>query len=183
MEFIHTDIAGLYIITPAKTADERGVFARTYCKTEFNEIGFNKTFVQFNHSINPEKGTLRGMHFQQPPFAETKLIRCVQGAVYDVALDLRKDSLTFGKWFAAELSEENMYSILIPEGFAHGFQTLRDHSALIYHHTEFYTRGADSGIRYDDPAFYIEWKLPVTRISDKDKNYALLDNNFKGLSI
>ena len=183
MEFIQTGIAGLYIVSPKMIEDERGVFARTYCKNEFKEIGFDKEFVQFNHSFNPRAGTLRGMHFQQPPFAETKLIRCVQGAVYDVAVDLRKDSATFLHWHGIELSGENMTGIIIPEGFAHGFQTLQDDSALIYHHTEFYTPGADSGMRFDDPALNIEWKLPVACISEKDKSYPLLDKNFKGFNI
>ena len=183
MEFIQTDITGLYIISPKKIEDERGVFARTYCKNDFLEIGFKKEFVQFNHSFNYLAGTVRGMHFQKPPFAETKLIRCAQGAVFDVAVDLRKDSATFLQWYGIELSAENLLSILIPEGFAHGFQTLQDHSSMIYHHTEFYTPGADSGIRFDDPALNIEWKLPVSSISEKDKSYPLTDKNFKGISI
>ena len=181
MEINASDIKGLYTVSVNKQEDERGFFARTFCKNEFEKIGFDKTFVQFNHSFNKEKGTIRGMHFQQPPFSETKLIRCVQGAVFDVAVDLRKDSPTFLKWFGVELSEENTVSVLIPEGFAHGFQTLRNGSALIYHHTEFYVPGADGGLRFDDPAINIEWKLPLTAISEKDKNYPLLDKNFKGL--
>jgi dTDP-4-dehydrorhamnose 3,5-epimerase len=183
MEFSPTHIAGLYTISVKKLIDERGVFARTYCKNEFKAIGFGKEFVQFNHSLNKRKGTLRGMHFQQPPFAETKLIRCVQGTVYDVAIDLRKGSPTFLQAFGVELSEENMLSVLIPEGFAHGFQTLEDNSALIYHHTEFYTAQADAGIRFDDPALGLQWPLPPIAVSEKDKNYTLIDKNFKGIKI
>lgn len=181
MEFIATYIEGLFTISLKKIVDERGLFARTYCKNEFNKIGFDKEFVQFNHSFNKLKGTIRGMHFQQMPFSETKLIRCIQGAVYDVAVDIRKDSPTFLQAFGIELSEENMLSILIPEGFAHGFQTLEDNTALIYHHTAYYTTGADVGICYDDAALNLNWKLPVKNVSDKDKSYAPIDVNFKGV--
>ena len=183
MEFIASDIAGLFIISLKKIEDERGLFARTYCKDEFKKIGFDKEFVQFNHSLNKLKGTIRGMHFQQMPFAETKLIRCVQGAVYDVAVDCRQGSPTFLKSFGIEISEQNMLSLLIPEGFAHGFQTLHNNTSLIYHHTAYYTPGADSGIRFDDPALNIPWKLPAINVSDKDKSYPLIDKNFKGISI
>src|ERR1700674_3022959 len=128
MEFIATDIGGLYTIRLKKLEDERGFFARTFCKNEFRQIGFDKEFVQFNHSFNKHKGTIRGMHFQNFPYGEMKLLRCIQGAVYDVAVDLRKESPTFLQHFGVELSAENMLSILIPEGFAHGFQTLEDNS-------------------------------------------------------
>jgi dTDP-4-dehydrorhamnose 3,5-epimerase len=183
MEFIKTDIKGLYIIRLKKLEDERGLFARTYCKKEFKQIGFDKEFVQFNHSFNKQKGTIRGMHFQNAPYAEKKLIRCVQGAVNDVAIDLRKESSTFLQYFEIELTAQNMLSILIPEGFAHGFQTLEDNSALIYHHTQYYTPEADAGFRFDDPALNITWKLPAVVVSEKDKSYKLIDNNFKGLNI
>lgn len=183
MEFIQADIKGLYVIRPKKLEDERGLFARTYCKKEFRQIGFDKEFVQFNHSFNKHKGTIRGMHFQNAPYAETKLIRCIQGAVNDVAIDLRKESSTFLQHFEIELTAENMMSILIPEGFAHGFQTLQDDSSLIYHHTQYYTPEADAGFRFDDPALNITWKLPAVMVSKKDKSYKLIDNNFKGLNI
>ena len=181
MEFIASHIDGLYTVLLKKLEDDRGLFARTYCKNEFKKIGFDKEFVQFNHSFNKLKGTIRGMHFQQMPFAETKLIRCVQGAIYDVAVDIRKNSPTYLQWFGAELTAENMVSVLIPEGFAHGFQTLKNDSALIYHHTAFYTPQADAGIRFDDAAININWKLPAVNISAKDKNYPLIDKNFKGI--
>lgn len=183
MEFIKTDIEGLYVVSLKKLEDDRGIFARTYCKKEFAEIGFDKEFVQFNHSLNRHKGTVRGMHFQRPPFAETKLIRCVQGAVYDVAVDLRKGSPTFLQHVGIELNEDNMFSMLIPEGFAHGFQTLKDNSALIYHHTAYYTPQADDGIRHDDPALGIQWKLPPVYVSEKDKAYKNIDHHFQGTAI
>lgn len=183
MEFIETPLKGLYIIHHKILKDERGLFARTFCKNEFKKIGFEKEFVQFNHSFNLTKGTIRGMHFQNSPFNETKLIRCVQGKVYDVAVDIRENSPTFLQYFAVELSVENMFSILIPEGFAHGFQTLNDNTALIYHHTQFYTPKADSGLRYDDIALDIKWQLSPTNVSEKDKTYKLIDNNYKGIVI
>jgi dTDP-4-dehydrorhamnose 3,5-epimerase len=183
MEFITTGINGLYAVQVKKLEDERGLFARTFCKNEFKQIGFDKEFVQFNHSFNRYKGTVRGMHFQQAPYAETKLIRCIQGAVYDVAVDLRKDSPTFLQHFGMELTEENMLSVLIPEGFAHGFQTLQHNSSLIYHHTQFYTPNADAGICFDDSALNIDWPLPAVMVSHKDRSYKMIDNNFKGITI
>ena len=183
MEFTATHIEGLYIIGLKILEDDRGFFARTFCKKEFKQIGFDKEFVQFNHSYNKFKGTIRGMHFQNVPYAETKLIRCIQGAVYDVAVDLREGSPTFLQHFGVELSAENMTGILIPEGFAHGFQTLEDNTALIYHHTEYYTSAADNGLCYNDPALQINWRLPAVYVSEKDKNYKPAYKNFKGIKI
>lgn len=123
------------------------------------------------------------MHYQKPPFAETKLIRCVQGSVYDVAVDLRKDSPTYLQSFGAELSAENMTCILIPEGFAHGFQTLEDNTALIYHHTNYYTPNTEGGVRFDDTALNITWQLPPVNISPKDLLYPLINQNFEAISL
>lgn len=178
MELIETNIKGVFLIKPRVLQDERGLFFRTFCKKEFAEIGFHADFVQFNHSFNLKKGTIRGLHFQLPPYQETKLIRCIQGKVRDVAVDIRKDSPTFLQHVAIELSAENGYSILIPEGCAHGFQTLADDSALIYHHTQYYTPQADAGIRYNDPALHIAWTLPPVNVSEKDKKYALIAEGF-----
>lgn len=183
MEFIPTSIEGLFTIRLKKLEDERGLFARTFCKNEFRQIGFEKEFVQFNHSFNKYKGTVRGMHFQHSPYCETKLIRCIQGAVYDVAVDCREGSPTFLQHIGIELSAENMISILIPEGFAHGFQTLENNSALIYHHTQYYAPGADTGFCFNDPALAISWQLPVVMVSGKDKSYNPIDDNFKGITI
>ena len=181
MDFIHAYIEGLYVVHPKKLEDERGLFARTFCKNEFSQIGFDKEFVQFNHSLNKKKGTIRGMHFQNAPYGETKLIRCVHGCVYDVAVDVRTKSPTFLQHFGVELSAENMISILIPPGFAHGFQALEDNSSLIYHHTQYYTPEAEVGICYNDPALNIHWKLPAEMVSEKDCSYKLIDKNFKGV--
>lgn len=183
MELIITPLAGLYIVQVNKIEDSRGLFARTYCKKEFSAIGFTKEFVQFNHSFNTVKGTIRGMHFQRKPFTETKLVRCIQGSILDVAVDLRKGSSTYLQHFAAELNEENMKSILIPDGFAHGFQSLEDNSTLIYHHTQYYTPRADSGVRFDDAALGIRWPLQPVNISEKDHNYNLITNTFEPIEI
>ncbi|MHA8057400.1 dTDP-4-dehydrorhamnose 3,5-epimerase [Aquirufa nivalisilvae] len=174
MTFEKTSLEGLYIVKPQLLRDERGLFTRTFCKKEFAEIGFEKDFVQFNHSFNSKKGTLRGMHFQEAPFTETKLIRCVEGRVWDVAVDLRKESKTYLQYFGIELSKENMHSVLIPDGFAHGFLTLEDNSSLIYHHTEFFTPNKDRGILYNDPSICIKWPIPISFISKKDTSYTLL---------
>jgi len=183
MIFRETPLKGAYIIELKPYTDDRGLFVRTYCKNEFSEIRHDQEFVQFNHSVTNQKGTIRGMHYQVPPYSETKLIRCVRGSVHDVIIDLRKDSSTFLKFTAVELSEQNMLSLYIPRGFAHGFQTLEDNSQLIYHHTAYYTPGYEAGIRYNDPAIGIKWPLPVSVITQKDLNHNLLNNSFKGIII
>jgi dTDP-4-dehydrorhamnose 3,5-epimerase len=181
MQFIESYLKGLFTIELITLNDERGFFARTFCKEKFSEIGFNEEFVQFNHSFNSLKGTIRGMHYQKAPFSETKLIRCVQGSVYDVAIDLRKDSPTYLKYFGVELSAQNLNCILIPHGFAHGFQTLEDNTSLIYHHTNFYTPNTEGGIRHNDPAIDIQWKLAPINLSQRDLTHPLINNNFQTL--
>lgn len=183
MTFHPTFIKGLYIIELNLFKDERGWFGRTFCKKEFEKIGFLKEWVQLNHSFTNRKGTIRGMHFQFPPYSETKLVRCISGCVYDVAIDLRNNSSTFLKWFGTELSAENKKMILIPEGFAHGFQALTNNCELIYHHTDFYSPNAEGGIKYDDPIVGINWPLKTSDISEKDDHYEHLQENFKGLSL
>lgn len=180
MIFEETKLKGAYVISLAVNTDERGGFARTFCKKEFEQIGHKKEFVQINHSYTIKKGTIRGMHFQLSPHQEIKLIRCVKGAVNDVIIDLRKDSPTFLQHIEIEISEENRKMVYVPENFAHGFQTLKDNSELIYHHTQLYAPNAESGIRYDDSALSINWKIPVTLVSEKDRNYKLIDNTFIG---
>jgi dTDP-4-dehydrorhamnose 3,5-epimerase len=183
MEFIKTPFSGLYVIKHKILQDDRGLFSRLFCKNEFSKIGFGKEFIQSNYSFNLTKGTIRGMHFQISPYAEAKLIRCIQGAVYDVAIDIREGSPTYLEYFGIELTSINMYSVLIPEGFAHGFQTLEDNSALLYQHTQFYNAEADSGLRFDDPILNIEWKFPPKLVSPKDKSYKFINNNFNGIRI
>lgn len=181
MNFIETKLKGCFEAEVIPYEDSRGWFARTFCKNEFSKIGHDKEWVQLNHSYTKQKGTIRGMHYQLSPHIETKLVRCISGAVYDVVIDLRKDSLTFLQWFGTELSATNMKMIYIPDGFAHGFQTLANDCELIYHHTAFYTPGAEGGINYGDLMIKIKWPLAITDISEKDKSYPLLDANFKGI--
>ncbi len=183
MKFTETNLSGLFVIDVEAHRDERGEFFRTFCKREFKATGEVKEFVQCNHSVNIKKGTIRGMHYQVPPFGECKLIRCIRGAVFDVAVDLRQSSPTFLQWFGLELSERNRKMIYIPEGFAHGFQTLSDHAELLYQHTSFYEPSAEGGIRYSDKAIDIRWPLAEGSVSLKDKNYPLLDLNYTGIKI
>ncbi len=181
MKFIPTYLKGVYIIEVQPVSDNRGWFARTFCKKEFAEIGHTKEWVQLNHSFTNKKGTVRGMHYQLPPHGEIKMVRCIAGAISDIVIDLRKDSETFLKWISVELSSINKKMIYIPEGFAHGFQTLSDNCELIYHHSDFYTPLAEQGIRFDDPLVNIKWSLPLTEISEKDLLHSLLNENFKGI--
>ena len=181
MIFHETALKGAYIIDLEPFRDERGLFARTFCQREFAAIGHHKEFVQFNHSHSNQAGTLRGLHYQKTPYAEIKLIRCIKGSVFDVIVDLRQQSPTFLQHVGVELSEQNMRMIYVPEGFAHGFQTLQDHSELIYHHTAFYTPDFDGGVRYNDPKLGIVWPLALTTISEKDKNLPLLSDAYTGI--
>jgi dTDP-4-dehydrorhamnose 3,5-epimerase len=183
MIFSPTPLAGSYVIEPAPFSDSRGWFARVYCKNEFQEIGHSKEWVQINHSFTAAPGAIRGMHYQRPPFSEIKLVRCIAGAVYDVMIDLRKDSASFLQWFGVELSAGNRKMLYIPEGFAHGFQTLTPGCELIYHHSAFYTPGAEAAIRFDDPAIGIQWPQPPGEVSDRDRGHPLLTGEFTGLQL
>jgi len=181
MIFTETVLKGSFVIGLEPYVDERGWFARTYCKNEFSKIGHQKEWVQLNHSFTSQTGTIRGMHYQLPPFSEIKLVRCIAGAVYDVIIDIRKDSATFLQYVGVELSVANKKMIYIPEGFAHGFQALTDDCELIYHHSQFYTAGIEGGLRYDEPKINIKWPLQVTSISQRDNIHSLIDSNFKGI--
>lgn len=183
MKFTSTGLKGSYVIEVALIEDERGWFVRTFCKDEFREIGHTKEWVQMNHSFTNEAGSIRGMHFQKPPFSEIKLIRCIAGKVFDVIIDLRKNSDTFLKWFGVELSAVNKRMIYIPEGFAHGFQTLTDHCELIYNHSEYYKPNVEGGIKYDDKMIGIKWPLPAKNISERDQKHEQLTDHFEGLNI
>lgn len=183
MKFIPTPLSGSYIIEPEPFTDARGWFARVYCKNEFQQIGHTKEWVQLNHSFTSQAGSLRGMHFQYPPHTEIKMVRCIAGSIYDVIIDVRSGSPTFLKWFGAELSAVNRKMLYIPEGFAHGFQTLTDNCELIYHHTSFYTPGSEGAIRFNDKKIGIQWPRDVKDISDRDKQHPLLDDSFTGIKI
>ena len=174
MTFTETKLKGAFIIDLEPIQDERGFFARTWCKKEFEAHGLNPNLVQCNTSFNKKKGTLRGMHYQTTPYEEAKLVRCTMGAVYDVIIDLRQESKTYMQWFAFELTAENRKMLYVPEGLAHGFQTLEDNSEVFYQMTEFYHPEHARGIRCDDPLFAIEWPLPIEVISRKDNNFKLL---------
>jgi dTDP-4-dehydrorhamnose 3,5-epimerase len=183
VKFTETYLKGSYVIDLSPMEDKRGWFARTFCKQTFEQIGHNKEWVQLNHSVTYKEGSIRGMHFQWPPYTEVKLVRCIAGKVHDVIIDLRQDSETFLKWYGVELSAENKRMIYIPEGFAHGFQTLSDNCELIYHHSTSYTPGSEGGIRYNDISVNINWKTNVTEISDRDNNHPYLDKTFTGIKV
>lgn len=182
MRYSELPLKGAYIVELDSFEDNRGWFARTYCKNDFKlQIGHDKEWVQMNHSFTKFKGTIRGMHFQINPHEEIKMVRCIAGAVYDVVIDLRRESSTFLKYFGVELSAENRKMIYIPEGFAHGFQSLLDNSELIYHHSEFYKPNFEAGIRYDDPIVNIKWRLPLSEISERDRQHKSITEQFKGI--
>lgn len=183
MRFFKTKIKDLYIIEPAPFIDNRGKFFRVLCVNELKEINHTKEIVNINLSLTKKKGVIRGMHFQYPPKAEVKIVTCVSGSVYDVAIDLRKNSLTFLKWHGEILSAKNMKLSYIPEGFAHGFQTLEDNSEVLYFVTEFYYPESESGIVYNDPKIKIKWPLEITEISNKDREIKLLDSDFEGIEL
>jgi dTDP-4-dehydrorhamnose 3,5-epimerase len=181
MIFKETSLKGSYVLTLEPIEDERGWFARTYCKNEFLSIGHNKEWVQMNHSFTKQKATVRGMHYQRPPYGEIKLVRCIAGSVYDVIIDLRADSASYLQYFGIELSAVNKKMIYIPEGFAHGFQALSNDAELLYSHSQFYLPGVEAGVRYNDLAINIKWPLELTNISERDNSHPFIDANFKGL--
>lgn len=181
MIFTETPLEGSWLVGLEPIIDDRGWFARTYCKNEFSQIGHSQEWVQLNHSYTKEKGTVRGMHFQVPPYSEIKLVRCIAGAVYDVIIDLRKDSRSFLHYFGTELSAANKTMLYIPAGFAHGFQALTGDCELIYHHSQFYMPGVEGGIRFDDAMVNIQWPLPPVNISPRDNAHPYLDVTFKGI--
>ena len=168
MKFTETPLAGAFIIELEPHRDERGFFARTFCAHEFTQHRLNPSVVQCNVSFNQRAGTVRGMHFQQPPVSEAKLVRCIRGAIHDVVVDLRPESDTYRNHFAVELSMENRRALFVPALFAHGFQSLADNTEVEYQMSEAYTPDAARGFRYDDPAFAIRWPLPVSSISPQD---------------
>jgi len=178
MIFHDTGLKDAYLIELEKKGDDRGFFARAFCVNEFEAHGLPTTFVQVNNSLSGQKGTLRGMHYQLAPHAETKLVRCIRGSLYDVILDLRKDSPTFGRHFGAELSAENRRMMVCPKGFAHGFITTSDDAEAFYFVDAFYAPEAERGIRYNDPKFGIDWPAEPAVVSDKDQNWPDFNEDF-----
>jgi dTDP-4-dehydrorhamnose 3,5-epimerase len=171
MIFHDTKMAGAYLIGINKLEDERGFFARTWCQREFEEHGLNPRLVQCNLSYNKLKGTLRGMHYQVAPDQEAKLVSCIRGAIYDVIIDMRPESATYKEYLAAVLSAEEHNMLYVPEGFAHGFLTLQDETTVFYQMSEFYAPGSARGVRWNDPAFGIQWPEAVQVISERDAHY------------
>ena len=176
MLFTETKLKGAYIIDLERREDSRGYFARAFCQKEFQAHGLNPVIAQANVAFNAKKGTLRGMHFQFPPAAETKLVRCTRGAILDIIVDLRPESPTYLDHIAVELSEDNQRSLYVPERFAHGYQVLRDGTETSYQVGEFYTPECEGGLRFDDPRLKLRWPLPVASMSEKDTLWKLLDD-------
>ncbi|MFH2066096.1 MAG: dTDP-4-dehydrorhamnose 3,5-epimerase [Pseudomonadota bacterium] len=171
MIFKETRLKGAFIIEPEPREDERGFFARTFCKREFAEHDLLTDFVQCNISFNQKKGTLRGMHYQATPNQEAKLVRCTSGAIYDVIIDLRPDSPTYTQWIAVELNEDNRNMLFIPKDFAHGFLTLTDNTEIFYQMTQYFVAEASRGLRWNDTTIKIDWPEPINSMSPKDKHY------------
>lgn len=176
-----TNIADLVVAESKAFNDERGAFARLFCEQALSSILGGRKIVQINHSCTEAVGSVRGLHFQYPPHAEMKLVRCLKGKVWDVAVDLRSQSPSFKHWYAQELSPQNAHMMVIPEGFAHGFQVLESGSELLYLHTDFYKPEAEGGIRHDDPELGIAWPLAVTDLSARDSSHAFIETSFRGV--
>ena len=181
MIFNPSPLTGAFTIDVQPFQDSRGFFTRTFCEKEFSENNLVQHFVQANHSGTKGKGVIRGMHFQHAPFCEVKLVKCVQGAIFDVVVDVRAGSPTFLQWFGAELSAENKRMMYVPAGFAHGFQSLTDHAEITYMVSEFYNKESEGGIKFDDTRINIGWPLPVSLVSDKDMKIPLIDETFTGV--
>lgn len=175
MIFAETKLKGAFIIDLNRLEDERGFFARAFCQKVFRDRGLESVIAQVNIASNLKKGTVRGMHFQYPPAAETKIVRCTRGAILDIIVDLRPESETYLQQYAVRLDEENKSALYVPERFAHGYQVLRDNTDTCYQVSEFYTPSAEGGLLYDDIRLHLEWPLPVTVISQKDRNFRPLD--------
>lgn len=177
MKFTELELKGAYLIELEKFEDKRGFFARTFCKKEFSDNGLDPELSQISIAFNKKKGTLRGMHYMLPPYKEAKLVRCSRGKIYDVIIDLRPESKTFKKWYSTELSQDMPKMIYLPEGFAHGYQTLAHNTEVIYHMSILFVPEYYTGVRWNDPAFKIKWPDVKDRIiSEKDNSYP----DFKG---
>ena len=174
MQFTATELEGAMIVDLQRLEDERGFFARSFCRREFEQLAMNSDVVQANVSYNVNKGTLRGMHYQVAPAPETKLVRCTRGSIVDVIVDMRESSPTYRQHIQVELTAQNHRALFVPANFAHGFQTLEDDSEVMYLVSGFYTPECERGLRFNDPALNIQWPVPVEHISDKDRQWPLL---------
>lgn len=171
MIFTPIELAGAYIIDVDPHMDQRGFFTRSFCQNEFDDHGLNPKIVQMNTGFSHKKGTLRGMHYQTHPYAEAKLVRCIRGAIYDVMVDLRLNSSTHKKWFGVQLTQANHRMLYVPEGFAHGYITLEDNTEMIYQTTAFFSKDHATGVRFDDPAFNIDWLIEPLVVSAQDRSW------------
>ena len=180
---IDTQLTGLKVIQRKPIEDARGFLSRFYCTEEFKAYGFNKTISQINHTLTRQNGAVRGLHYQQLSYAEMKLVSCLKGEVFDVAIDLRKNSPTFLHWHGEVLSEKNQRSLLIPEGFAHGFQALTDNCELIYLHTAPYMKEAEAALNVSDPKLNISWPLSITELSGRDRSHPMIKDDFEGIAV
>jgi dTDP-4-dehydrorhamnose 3,5-epimerase len=183
MQIENTPLKGLSVVDTDSVADERGSFSRFFCANELSKVLGGRKIAQINHSHTLKQGALRGLHFQKAPFAEMKLVRCIRGEIFDVAVDLRKGSSTFLQWFSQVLSAENSKMMIIPEGFAHGFQAMQADAKILYLHTELYSPEYEFGLNFGDPKFKINWPLTVTEVSDRDQNHPYICANFEGLEL
>lgn len=181
--FMDTPIKDLKVVERKLIEDSRGYFSRFFCKNEFNQVGLKNNITQINHSYSKYRGTVRGMHFQLPPHAESKFVSCIHGSIFDIAVDLRKNSPTFLNWYGEVLSEANHRSLFIPEGFAHGFQALTDDCELLYLVSANYEPTAEKAINAMDPLISINWPLHITEMSEKDRDYPMVSPYFKGIEM
>jgi len=181
MIFSETKISGAYVINPEPLSDGRGFFARLWCREEFQKYSLQTDFVQANTTYSRERGTLRGLHYQVPPYTETKLVRCIRGAIYDVAVDVRAKSETFGNWMGVKLTQDNRNMFYVPKGCAHGYLALTDGAEASYFTTAVYSPAAERGIRYDDPSFDILWPSPVRVVSEKDKSWSAFNHSMDSI--
>jgi len=176
-------LSGAAVVDAEPFVDHRGVFARFFCEKELSEIIEDRHFVNVNFSKTLKKGAIRGLHFQYPPNAEMKLVRCIRGAVYDVIVDIRENSQTFLKWYGVKLSTENMKMLCVPEGFAHGFQVLEENSEMLYLHSEFYSKEHEGALNYSDPLLAIKWPIEPTDVSERDKTHKMIGDDFRGVRL
>lgn len=182
-DFLPTPLSGLRLVQRKAIEDHRGFLSRFYCADEFRDAGLVRPIAQINHTLTCKKGAVRGLHFQQPPHAEAKLISCLHGEIWDVAVDLRRESPTFLHWHGEVLSAENRKSLLIPEGFAHGFQTLTEDCELIYLHSETYHPESEGALNVSDPKLSITWPLKMCDLSERDRNHAFINRDFQGITL
>lgn len=183
MKIVDDCIAGVHVLESTVFQDERGAFSRLFCAKELQPILGSREIMQINHSVTRRAGAIRGMHYQHSPHAEMKIVRCLKGRVFDVAIDLRRGSPTFLQWTSVELSPENRRALVIPEGCAHGFQVLEAHSELLYLHTAQYTPAAESAVRFDDARVSVDWPLEPVDVSTRDQSHPYLEENFLGIAL